>query len=198
MKDTYEQAITQVFLDEGGYTNDPHDSGGPTNWGITIYDARQYWKSDATAEDVRDMPKQVAEDIYRRHYANIIRYDNLPPGVDYAVLDFAINSGIHKSVTILQRILGVAQDGVLGPVTLQWTVKNDPTFIINNIYIDRLAFLKSLDTWKDFGHGWFTRCTHGHVLALSLAKQYSTKIATEPSTLDIIEGVAESLIKGEI
>jgi hypothetical protein len=37
---TYEPAMEQgVYPHEGGYTNDPRDPGGPTNWGITIYDA---------------------------------------------------------------------------------------------------------------------------------------------------------------
>src|SRR6185369_7462378 len=86
---TYDAAMVRVFADEGGYTNDPVDPGGATNWGITIYDARMYWKRDATPNDVRNMPKAVAAEIYRKHYANPMRYDDLPAGVDYGVLDAA-------------------------------------------------------------------------------------------------------------
>ena len=50
---TYAAAIARVFADEGGYTDDPKDPGGATNWGITIVDARKYWKADATPADVR-------------------------------------------------------------------------------------------------------------------------------------------------
>lgn len=170
MRNTYEQAINQVFEDEGGYTNDAADPGGPTNWGITIHDARTYWKHDATAEDVRDMPKAVAEDIYRQHYATPLQYDALPAGVDYSVLDYGINSGINRSARVLQSILAVSQDGKIGPTTLRAVASADPSRIINAIYDERLSFLKSLHTWKEFGHGWTARCTHGRIFALSLVQ----------------------------
>ena len=73
MKETYERAIAKVFEDEGGYSNDAGDPGGPTNWGITIHDARMYWKADADAADVKAMPKSVAEEIYIERYAKPIR-----------------------------------------------------------------------------------------------------------------------------
>ncbi len=78
MKETYERAMQQVYADEGGYSNDVGDPGGPTNYGITIHDARMYWKPDATAYDVRNMPKSVAADIYDKHYATPLHYNDLP------------------------------------------------------------------------------------------------------------------------
>lgn len=174
MQNTYEQAITEVFKDEGGYTDDSHDKGGPTNYGITIGDARQYWKHDATAQDVRNMPKSVAENIYSEHYAIPVRYNSLPAGVDYAVLDYAINSGISRSVRILQQIVGVKQDGIIGPFTLSAVYSSDPNYVINSIYDERLAFLKSLSIWKDFQHGWTDRCTRGRALALSMVQHDTT------------------------
>jgi lysozyme family protein len=178
MKSTYEQAITQVFKDEGGYTNDPHDPGGPTNWGITIIDARLYWKSDATAEDVKNMPKSVAEEIYDKHYATPLRYNDLPAGVDYAVLDYGINSGISRSAKVLQSIVGVSQDGIIGPNTIQATLALSPIQIINKIYDERLSFLKSLPTWSHFQHGWTERCTTGRALALSMVQQNKGQMMT--------------------
>jgi lysozyme family protein len=123
MQATYGKAISQVLRDEGGYSNDVGDSGGPTNFGITIHDARQYWKADATAEDVRHMPLEVAQDIYSKHYAAPLGYDNLPAGVDYAVLDYGINSGISRAARVLQHIVGVTVDGSIGPVTLAAAMK---------------------------------------------------------------------------
>jgi len=70
MRATYSEAMRRgVFPHEGGYSNHPSDPGGPTNFGITIIDARKYWKPNATAADVCAMPKSAAEDIYRQHYA---------------------------------------------------------------------------------------------------------------------------------
>ncbi len=57
---SYDQALTRLLRDEGGYTDHPSDPGGPTNFGITLGDARRYWKGNATAADVRAMPQSVA------------------------------------------------------------------------------------------------------------------------------------------
>src|SRR6266567_4860102 len=141
---------------------------GPTNYGITIHDARMYWKPDATAYDVRNMPKSVAADIYDKHYATPIQYNSLPAGVDYAVLDYGINSGIHRSIKVLQKIVGAPVDGVIGPITLAAVNKMSPIVIINALYKERLAFLQSLHTWSTFGKGWADRCTRGQALALAM------------------------------
>jgi lysozyme family protein len=103
---TYDAAMARVFADEGGYTDDPKDPGGATNWGITIFDARKYWKANATPADVKAMPKSVASDIYRRHYARPIRYDDLPAGFDYSVLDAEINSGFGRVLPWASNALG--------------------------------------------------------------------------------------------
>jgi len=169
MQFTYEQAITQVLKDEGGYTNESTDPGGPTNWGITIHDARTYWKSNATSQDVKTMPRSVAEDIYIKHYAGPINYDSLPAGVDYTIFDYAINSGISKSIKTVQELIGVPIDGTMGPITLAKINSSDPISLIHAIYIERLKFLKTLHTWSTYGHGWTNRCNNGLSLALTLA-----------------------------
>ena len=60
---TYDEALRRVLAHEGGYTNHPSDPGGPTNWGITIQDARKYWKARATAADVQAMPVAVGDGV---------------------------------------------------------------------------------------------------------------------------------------
>lgn len=186
MKETYQEAINKVFADEGGYSNDAADPGGPTNWGITIHDARLYWKPTATAEDVQHMPKPVAEDIMRKHYATPLRYDDLNPGVDYAVLDYGINSGIYRAAQVLQRLVGVPVDHIIGPDTIAAANKKDSKQLINQIYDERLAFLRSLSTWGTFGHGWTNRIISGRALALSLVDNYKPK--SEPSSVPVIAG----------
>jgi lysozyme family protein len=171
MKETYNEAINQVYKDEGGYSNDAGDAGGPTMYGITIWDARKYWKANATADDVRSMPKSVAADIYEQHYAHPLAYDQLPPGVDYAVLDYGINSGIGRAPKVLQRIVGVPVDGIMGPATIAAANKYDPVKLINSIYDERIAFLKGLGK-PQFMKGWLSRCNRGRTLALSLNTKY--------------------------
>lgn len=165
MKQTYSEAITRVFQDEGGYTNDPSDHGGATNWGITIADARSFWKRDATPADVKAMPKSVAENIYRSKYADRVNYDNLDAGVDYAVLDYAINSGISRSLKVLKEV-------------------QRPTAVdtINAIYDEREAFLNRLSQRPGqdrFRKGWLSRTKRGRALALSLNTRYGSTLGAE-------------------
>ncbi len=39
---SYDEALARLLAHEGGYSNHPSDPGGPTNFGITIYDYRKY------------------------------------------------------------------------------------------------------------------------------------------------------------
>jgi lysozyme family protein len=180
MKQTYNEAMQYVYADEGGYSNDVGDAGGPTNYGITIWDARKYWKANATAADVKSMPKEVAAQIYEEHYAHPLAYDQLPAGVDYAVLDYGINSGISRSTKVLQGIVGVPVDGIMGPATISATNKLNSMDLINKIYDEREAFLKNLGK-PQFMKGWMFRCTRGRKNALSMVTKYSHITPTTPS-----------------
>ncbi len=172
---TYAPALAQgVFPHEGGYTNDKADPGGPTNFGITIIDARKYWKPNSTAADVRAMPIAVAQDIYAKHYAAPLRYDELPAGIDYAVLDYGINSGIARSAKVLQRLCAIAADGRLGGETLAAVAARDPRQLTVALCDERLRFLKSLKTWPVFGEGWGRRVAEVKALALHFAGQAAT------------------------
>ena len=91
---TYDEALRRLLAHEGGYTNHPSDPGGPTNFGITIYDYRKYVKPNATAADVRAMKLDEAKAIYRTKYWAAQRCDELPAGVDYSIFDYGVNSGI--------------------------------------------------------------------------------------------------------
>ena len=50
-----DQIIDEIIRKEGGYVNDPADSGGETNWGITVSRARQSGYNG----DMRTMPRSV-------------------------------------------------------------------------------------------------------------------------------------------
>ncbi|WP_051334357.1 glycosyl hydrolase 108 family protein [Bradyrhizobium sp. Ai1a-2] len=174
---TYDAAMTRVFADEGGYTNDPVDPGGATNWGITIKDARMYWKADATPADVKAMPKAVAADIYRKHYANPMRYDDLPAGFDYSVLDAAINSGVGRAPKWAGQALGIAATSI-GAVVGPAAAAKDKVAVIQKYWSIRLSFLKGLSTFWRFGKGWTRRCTGGEAAAVKMWLTIGEKLAS--------------------
>lgn len=168
---SYDAALARVLAHEGGYSNHPDDPGGPTNFGITIADYRRYVKPNASAADVKAMPIEDAKAIYRSKYWDALRCDELPAGVDFAVFDYGVNSGIGRAAKVLQRVLGVADDGVVGPMTLAAVKHAAPTVLIIAVCDERLRFLRSLRTWRVFGKGWGRRVADVKETALEMAAQ---------------------------
>lgn len=173
---TYSEAIAKVFLDEGGYSNHPADPGGATNWGITINDARAYWKPNATPSDVKAMPKSVAEQIYRTKYAAPVRYDQLPAGFDYTVLDFGINSGIGRAIPYAAAVLGAKAGTKIDALVPLAAIYPDKKKLIQAYWAKRLSFLRSLKTWATFGKGWGRRVATGEALAVKLHLKYGAML----------------------
>jgi uncharacterized protein (TIGR02594 family) len=191
---SYDEALKRVLVHEGGYSDHPSDSGGPTNWGITIHDARAFWRRDATATDVRNMPIDVAKDIYRSKYWDAMCCDNLPAGVDYAVFDYGVNSGIVRAAKVLQRLVGATVDGEIGPDTIAATASADAAMIINQTCDERLAFLQSLRTWGVFGNGWGRRVREVRAGAISMAGAAPHEVGASPpwlATMREISGTRE-------
>lgn len=168
---SYGAALACVLAHEGGYTNHPDDPGGPTNFGITISDYRKYVKPDASAADVRAMTLDQAKAIYRAKYWDALSCDALPAGLDYAVFDYGVNSGISRSAKVLQRMLDIADDGVIGPATLAAVKNRGAPALIEAICDERLRFLRSLRTWPVFGKGWGRRVADVKETALAMAQQ---------------------------
>src|SRR5690349_24305390 len=102
----FDAALARVLAHEGGYSNHPSDPGGPTKFGITLADYRRHLKPGASAADVRAMRLDEARAIYRAHYWAALRCDELPAGLDYALFDYGVNSGIGRAARVLQRLVG--------------------------------------------------------------------------------------------
>ena len=167
---SYDAALARLLAHEGGYTNHPADPGGPTNFGITIDDYRKYVRPDASAADVRAMKLDEAKAIYRSKYWDAQRCDELPAGVDYAVFDYGVNSGIGRSGKVLRRVLGLAADDWrTSDAVLAALGRRDAKQVIAAICDERLRFLQSLKTWGVFGKGWGARVTEVRTFALQLA-----------------------------
>jgi lysozyme family protein len=163
--------VALALAHEGGYTDDPRDPGGPTRYGITIADYRRYAKPDATAADVAAMPLADAEAVYRAHYWTPLRCDDLPPGLDYAVFDYGVNSGISRAARSLQRIAGADDDGIVGAATLAAVRAIPAAALIASLCDGRLRFLQSLRTWPVFGRGWGRRVAEVKAAATAMANQ---------------------------
>lgn len=166
----FDRTLTQILKYEGGYVNHPKDPGGPTNMGITLRTLSAWRGHHVTADDVKKLTRAEAGRIYKANYWDKIKGDDLPDGLDFAVFDYAINSGPDRAAKLLQDLVGTAQDGQIGPLTLA-AVKTRPIGVLINNYFDhRLAYLKRLNTWPTFGKGWTSRIAAGRKEALRMAQ----------------------------
>ena len=167
---SYDGALARLLVHEGGYTNHPADPGGPTNFGITIYDYRKYVKPAATAADVRAMKLEDAKGIYRVKYWDAQRCDELPAGVDYAIFDYGVNSGIGRSGKVLRRVLKLPDNtSAVTDAVIAAAAAADAKVLIAAICDERLRFLRGLRTWNVFGPGWGRRVAEVRSVALAMA-----------------------------
>ena len=150
---TFDEAFEILIGHEGGYSNNPHDPGGETMWGVTLRVARAH----GYYGPMRDMPRDVAKDIYRRSYWSPIRADDLPEAVRFDAFDTAVNSGVEQSAKFLQRAVGVTDDGIIGPQTLAAVRAADPQLIDKRFNGHRLRFMADLKVWPTFARGWARR-----------------------------------------
>ena len=150
----FDAAFAAILKHEGGYVHHPSDPGGATNMGITEAVARKTGYKGT----MQDLPVDLAKRIYLEEYWKPMRADELPPAVRYAVFDAAVNSGVRQSTLWLQRALGVADDGSLGPKTVAAANATNPDALRARIVSQRLRFLTDLNTFAAFGRGWTRRC----------------------------------------
>ncbi len=161
MRHNLEKSLELMLAHEGGFSDHPEDPGGATNLGVTqrVYDAYRSARKQHL-RSVKEITSEEVDAIYRKQYWDAVRGDELPNGLDYAVFDFAVNSGPARAALELQKLLNVAADGIIGLKTLaaigeisQYEIED----LITDYCLARLEFVKRLKTFKTFGRGWTRR-----------------------------------------
>jgi lysozyme family protein len=123
-----EKLIDGVIGREGGYSNNPNDTGGETMWGITIRVAR----ANGYAGPMRDMPRETAKDIYFRQYVQNPGFAAIMPlseAIAEELVDTGVNMGPGVAALMLQKALNglnnqardypdIAEDADVGPGTI--------------------------------------------------------------------------------
>lgn len=157
MKENFVDALAHVLKHEGGYVNHPADPGGRTNLGVTQAVWEEWVGRPSNEKEMRSLTPAAVAPLYRRKYWDKVQADHLPDGVDYAVFDFAVNSGPGRAAKFLQELVGAKPDGAIGPQTLLAVGKKDAKELVAAYNAKRQAFLESLPTFATFGEGWSIR-----------------------------------------
>ena len=159
----FDSAFDALIANEGGYSNNRHDPGGETRWGITKRVAQVHGYTGA----MWDLPLVTAKEIAKAQYWNPIKGDEFPERFAFQVFDAAYNSGVGTAIRWLQQAVGVLADGSIGPVTLTAVKAHEPDWIIARFDGLRLRYLADLKAWPNFGRGW------AHRIADNLLKEAS-------------------------
>ena len=90
--------------------------------------------------------------------------DDLPAGLDYLVYDFAVNAGPGQSAKILQRAVGVTDDGAIGNGTLAAVRSHNAQELIEEFTKRKEEFYHSIVAKRPenerFLKGWLNRVAH--------------------------------------
>jgi len=168
MQSNWQPCFVLILQNEGGYVDNPRDPGGATNLGCTKAVWEQYVGHAVTKDDIAALTPEDVEPLYRARYWDAISGDDLPVGVDYAVFDFAVNSGPSRAAKALQAVLGVNADGKIGASTLGALEAANPRDVVTSVCEARLAFLQSLATYDTFGRGWSKRVSEVETAAFNM------------------------------
>jgi lysozyme family protein len=146
-------AFDKLLKHEGGYSDHAADPGGKTRYGVTEAVAREV----GYRGDMRELPLELAQRIYKERYWDAVQAEALPPDVRYIVFDGAVNSGVAQSAKWLQRACGVKDDGVVGPITIRAASTLHSEGLRRRILAQRLRFMAKLPNWPAFSRGWANR-----------------------------------------
>ena len=148
----FNKFIAIILKSEGGYVNNPNDSGGETKYGIS--------KRSYPHLDIKNLTLEQAAKIYKEVYYDKCKCDEIASeSLSLHVFDWAVTSGVSRVIKVLQKIVGTTEDGVIGARTLTEVNKED----FSSQYIQaRENFYKSIGIGKNkvFLKGWLRRVSN--------------------------------------
>jgi len=150
---TFQQIFDRLIGHEGSYVNNPRDPGGETNWGITKRTAQ----ANGYQGSMRAMTREQAYKIYYSAFWLRYQCDKMPDAVAFQFFDAAVNHGLGNASRMLQRAVNVADDGIIGNMTIAAIKKMAISDVIMRLNAERLEFYCKLSTFATFGKGWVRR-----------------------------------------
>lgn len=144
-----------LMVKEGGYVEDL--SGGPTNAGITLKSYREWAGEDKTKEDLKNLTVGKAAYYYHEEYWLKLKCNDLPDGINLAIFDASVHHGKDTAVKMLQRILDVAVDGIVGPETISISHQSELYDVLPRLGTQRILYVQKLPEFKKIGKGWVRR-----------------------------------------
>jgi putative secretion activating protein len=161
--DRFQKIFDYLLRVEGGYSNDKYDSGGKTKYGIIEVEARKY----GYRGHMKDMPLEIAKDIYYRKYFKGNRLDEVVNDkISLSICDWIVNSG-NWGAKKAQQALNIINSSEL---VVDGKIGNQTLFALNNVNPDKFlevyhrlqrnfyrSIVASRPTQQVFLKGWLNR-----------------------------------------
>ncbi|MBF0121618.1 MAG: secretion activator protein [Desulfobacterales bacterium] len=153
----FDKAFERTIKFEGGLSCHKDDKGGITKFGIS--------SSSYPNLDITNLTIDKAKEIYRKDFWNKLKLDQIQFPLNALIFDFTVHSGQNRAVSLLQEILSISKDGIIGHTTLQ-AIKNKSEQNLKGLCIEyqhkRTLFILNLilskqSYWDSFGRGWINR-----------------------------------------
>lgn len=149
---------------EGGFANDPDDTGGATNRGVTIGTFRQMFGKDKTVDELKRMTESHWTAVLKKLFWDKWQADRIESqAVANMLVDWSWHSGVY-GIKIPQRVLGVAVDGIVGEKTLYAVNKAGPHDLFDMLKRERKVFFerqaKVSPVKRKYLKGWLNRVDH--------------------------------------
>ena len=167
----FDKCFDRIIGHEGGF-QDMHDDRG--NWtsgtvGVGVLKGTKFGISAMSYPDmdIEGLDMSVAKSIYYTDWWKPLCINYLPFAMQYQMFDAAINHGKVSATKMLQRAIGVDDDGVIGPITIAAKSRVEVNDLLMLFISERIKFFAQIKTFDIYGRGWMNR------MALNL------KLATE-------------------
>jgi len=170
--DRFATALAVVLFHEGGVSDHAEDPGGFTVRGVTLWLLRAL-RLDVNNDGVIDKRDLIAMTgahvarLYRAVFWDECGCGRLPPGLDLAVFDAAVNIGPPKVRRMLQKAVGVKADGFIGPLTWRAIRDASPTELLDEFTAPRAVYYATRAKVPVFGLGWYRRVVDVYRTALA-------------------------------
>lgn len=168
---TFDIVFERVIGHEAGYTDNPKDAG---NWtggkvGIGVLKGTKYGIAANTYPDldIKNLTLEQAKEIYYNDWWIACGIDRFSSAMQFQMFDAAFNHGLRNASKILQRAVGVNDDGIIGGITLSAVNAMSENDLLLKFLSYRLRFFASLKSFDSFGRGWSNRIADNLLYAAS-------------------------------
>lgn len=180
------EAVEIVLLHEGGLVDDPQDSGGITNYGISLKFAKSVGliadvdeNGIVDGEDIKSLTPAQAKLLYHSAFwLKETAYESLPKPIAIKLFNLAVNMGQKQANKLLQRAVraclgeSLADDGVIGSITLNSVKSCEVSCLHAALCSEAASLYRMISAQKPhlfkFLNGWLNRAYSQEAMKCSL------------------------------